>query len=134
MSCTHDHQGQIAQSLNAIGNMALNQRRLAEALDAHQQALAIFTELGDRRGKAQTLDYLSMAALMVGDVVEKDTFCLQAAELFAELDDRQGLISTLATQSAAGWCPGLFRCVALPQPIPMMRSLLVIKPTAWRRI
>ncbi|HEY6409270.1 MAG TPA: response regulator transcription factor, partial [Ktedonobacteraceae bacterium] len=114
MSRTQNNRGQMAHSLNAIGNLALNQRRLAEALDAHQQALAIFTELDDRRGKAQTLDYLSMAALMAGDVVEKDTFCRQAAELFAELDDRQGLVSTLATQSAAGWCPSLFRCVALP--------------------
>ncbi len=114
MSRMQDNRGQMAHSLNAIGNVALNQRRLAEALDAPQQALAIFTELDDRRGKAQTLDYLSMAALMVGDVVEKDTFCRQAAELFAELDDRQGLVSTLATQSAAGWCPSLFRCVALP--------------------
>jgi tetratricopeptide (TPR) repeat protein len=102
MSRTQDNRGQMAHSLNAIGNLVLNQRRLAEALDAHQQALAIFTELDDRRGKAQTLDYLSMAVLMVGDVIEKDAFCRQAAELFTELDDRQGLVSTLATQSAVG--------------------------------
>src|SRR5205085_2430621 len=52
-----------AQSLNRVANWYVNVEQPAEGVARHEQALAIFHELGDDAGVAATADLLGMANL-----------------------------------------------------------------------
>jgi DNA-binding CsgD family transcriptional regulator len=86
-----------AHSLNRMGNWHLNVEQPLEALRYHREALAIFQELQDQHGIAETLDLLGMVSYLGGDLVQGTAYYQQAIELFRQLDDRQGLTSGLAT-------------------------------------
>src|SRR3989442_13986906 len=93
-----DDPATLAHSLNRLGNWYLNAEQPDEALRCHQEALATFQALSDRRGKASTLDFLGMASLLSGDLIQSAVYNQQAIVLFGELDDRQRLISSLLTR------------------------------------
>lgn len=57
---------------------------------AGKEALAIFKQVGDRRGEAQALDVLSEAFLTYGNLVEAKLKAKAAAEIFKELGDKKG--------------------------------------------
>ena len=86
-----DDPATLAHSLNRLGNWHLNVEQPHEALRCHQEALATFQALSDRRGKASTLDLLGMASLLSGDLMQSAVYYQQAIVLFRELDDRQRL-------------------------------------------
>ncbi len=99
---TMDDPATLAHSLNRLGNWHLNVEQPHEALRRHQEALATFQALSDRRGKAATLDLLGMASFLSGDLIQGTTYCQQAIVLLHELDDRQRLISSLVTLMMCG--------------------------------
>ena len=87
----------LARSLNRVGNWHLNVEEPLEALRCHQEALAIFRQLNDPHGIAETLDLLGMASYLGGDLVQGTRYYEQAVTLFRQLDDRLGLTSSLAS-------------------------------------
>jgi DNA-binding CsgD family transcriptional regulator/tetratricopeptide (TPR) repeat protein len=87
-----------ARSLNRIGNWLVNTGRVADGLQAHQEALAIFETLQDTQGMAETFDLLGMANGMYGDTVQAVEQYKHAIALLRVLDDHQGLISSLTTR------------------------------------
>jgi len=97
-----DDPATVAHSLNRLGNWHLNVEQPHEALRCHQEALATFQALSDRRGKASTLDFLGMASLLSGDLMQSAVYNQQAIALFRELDDRQRLPNSLATLMLCG--------------------------------
>jgi predicted ATPase len=99
---TMDDPSTLAHSLNRLGNWHLNVEQPQEALRCHQEALATFQALSDRRGKAATLDLLGMASFLSGDLIQGATSCQQAIVLSQELDDRPQLISSLVTLMMCG--------------------------------
>src|SRR2546426_338612 len=99
---TMDDPAALAHSLNRLGNWYLNAEQPDEALRCHQEALATFQALSDRRGKAATLDFLGMASLLSGDLIQSAVYNQQAIVLFGGLDDRQRLISSLVTLMLCG--------------------------------
>src|SRR5581483_1733100 len=90
----------IAASLNRVGNWHLNAGRPHEARRHHEEALAIFERLADRRGIAATLDLLGLATLHGGDLFGGTAYYKRAATLFRELDDRRGLAGCLVMLAA----------------------------------
>jgi predicted ATPase len=52
----------VAQTLNRIGNWHTNLEQPGLAVRHHREALALFRAMDDRRGIAETLDYLGMAS------------------------------------------------------------------------
>jgi len=68
-----------------------------EALRYHLEALAIFQQLHDSRGIAETLDLLGMTSYLGGDLIGGTAYYQQAIALFDELGNREGLTSSLAT-------------------------------------
>src|SRR5437763_9847194 len=86
-----------ARSLNRIGNWHLNVEQPHEALRYHREALAIFQQLHDARGIAETLDLLGMTSYLGGDLIGGTAYYQQAIALFDELGNREGLTSSLAT-------------------------------------
>src|SRR5947209_4984272 len=60
----------LARSLNRVGNWHLNVEEPLEALRCHQEALAIFRQLNDPHGIAETLDLLGMASYLGGNLVQ----------------------------------------------------------------
>lgn len=92
----------LARSLNRVGNWHLNVEEPLEALRCHQEALAIFQQLNNSRGIAETLDLLGMASYLGGDLVQGTRYYKQAVMLFRQLDDRVGLTSSLASLTLRG--------------------------------
>lgn len=66
------------------------------------RALAIFQQLNDPHGIAETLDLLGMASYLGGDLVQGTQYYEQAVTLFRQLDDRLGLTSSLASLTLRG--------------------------------
>jgi DNA-binding CsgD family transcriptional regulator len=91
-----------ARSLNRIGNWHLNVEQPHEALRYHREALAIFQQLHDSRGIAETLDLLGMTSYLGGDLIGGTAYYQQAIALFGELGDKPGLTSSLATLTLCG--------------------------------
>jgi DNA-binding CsgD family transcriptional regulator len=92
----------LARSLNRVGNWHLNVEEPLEALRCHREALAIFQQLNDSHGIAETLDLLGMASYLGGDLVQGTRYYEQAITLFRQLDDRVGLTSSLASLTLRG--------------------------------
>jgi tetratricopeptide (TPR) repeat protein len=97
-----NEQAILAHSLNHLGNWHLNVEQTQEALRCHQEALATFQALADRRGTAATLDLLGMASLLSGNLLQSAVYNQQAIGLLRELNDRQRLISSLVTLMLCG--------------------------------
>ncbi len=92
----------LARTLNRLGNWHMNVEHLAEAMQCHQEALSIFESLPDKRGLAETLDLLGIAAGMSGDPLGTVNSYERAVALFRELDDRGGLASSLTVLAPRG--------------------------------
>jgi DNA-binding CsgD family transcriptional regulator len=86
-----------ARSLNRIGNWYLNVEQPHEALRCHREALALFEQLHDTHGIAETQDLLGMSSYLGGDLIGGTTYYRQAIALFDEHGNGAGLTSSLAT-------------------------------------
>jgi DNA-binding CsgD family transcriptional regulator/tetratricopeptide (TPR) repeat protein len=102
--------GLYAHSLNRLGNWLANTGQVAEGLEAHQQALAVFQRQQDREGMAQTFDLLGLTLAGSGDIVKGAQQHQRAIALFRALGDQKGLISALPSASIAT-CPALAETV-----------------------
>jgi DNA-binding NarL/FixJ family response regulator len=83
----------IADSLNRVGNWYMNTNQLAESVANHQEALALFEQIGDERGRAETLDLLGMASS--SNPERCAAYYAQAIPLLRKLDDRPRLVTSL---------------------------------------
>jgi DNA-binding CsgD family transcriptional regulator/tetratricopeptide (TPR) repeat protein len=92
---TMDDPAALAQALNRLGNWYANHEEIDEALRCHDEALAIFQQLTDQRGLAETFDLSAMANVLGGDLRATQDAARQAAALFEALDDRHGLAGTV---------------------------------------
>ncbi len=93
-----DDRALVGQSLNRLGNWHVNVGETAEGLQLHAEALALFEASDDMQGRADTLDLMSMANGLHGNITE----CLPredaAIELYRRLGDQRGLVSALASR------------------------------------
>ena len=95
-----------ARSLNRVGNWLVNIGQVADGLQAHQDALAIFEKLQDKAGLAETFDLLGMAHGIFGDTIQAVEQYDRAIQTLRTQNDRQGLISSLTSRAAyasLGW-------------------------------
>ncbi len=79
-------QGEIAQTLNNIGDVYINQREYSEAIEVLQQALTIRRKINDRSGVAETLN-------LIGFVYQRQREFSQALNLHQEALDISEAIS-----------------------------------------
>jgi DNA-binding CsgD family transcriptional regulator len=91
--------GLRAHSLNRLGNWFVNTGKIAEGLQAHQEALEVFQRQHDQAGMAETYDLLGMTLAWSGDVVQGAQQQQRAIALFRLLGDKKSLISTLPNAS-----------------------------------
>jgi tetratricopeptide (TPR) repeat protein len=126
----------LAHSLNRVGNWHANIEQPVEALGFHQEALAIFEELAERSGQAETLDLLVMACYMAGNMQQSLDYYAQAVALFRELDDRRGLVSSLSMMSMvmrATFTVGVPPEADIAQSVPMAESAVqMAREIGWR--
>jgi tetratricopeptide (TPR) repeat protein len=93
----------IGHSLNRLGNWRVNMLdRPIEGVQHHEEALAIFRRSGDKQGTAETLDFLSMAHALSGDMEQALATGIEGIEMFRQLGDRQGLARLLPTVGFSG--------------------------------
>ncbi|OLR93629.1 AfsR/SARP family transcriptional regulator [Actinokineospora bangkokensis] len=81
------HRGQ-ALALSLFGSLQFEAGEHAEALAAHERALALQRDLGYRFGEADTLLAMGIVRLSMGDHRGARRCHLRAAELFREVGDR----------------------------------------------
>jgi tetratricopeptide (TPR) repeat protein len=72
----------------------------------YQESLAIYRELGDRRGEADAAYNLGFACLLAGDLRAAKDLYKQAAGVFRELDDPVRLAHTIAAMAMAAYQEG----------------------------
>jgi DNA-binding CsgD family transcriptional regulator/tetratricopeptide (TPR) repeat protein len=100
-----------AHSLNRVGNWLVNTGRVADGLQAHQEALTLFDGLQSSQGLTETSDLLGMAYGISGDSMQAVVQYDRAIHGLRALDDRQGLISSLTSRAAyasLGWVETTF--------------------------
>ena len=76
----------------------MNTGQVADGLQAHQDALAIFEILQDSAGLAETFDLLGMANGIFGDNIQAVEQYDRSIHTLRMLNDRQGLIFSLASR------------------------------------
>jgi DNA-binding CsgD family transcriptional regulator/Flp pilus assembly protein TadD len=128
----------LAQSLNRLGNWYANMDQPRQAQGLHRQALAIFRDLNDQPGIAQTLDLLAVTTFFAGDRQGAITAFEEAATCYRALGDRRGLVSTLATLGPLRCCSRVVE--TLPAVAPRARqavgeceeALTIAREIGWR--
>ncbi|MBD2329815.1 tetratricopeptide repeat protein [Alkalinema sp. FACHB-956] len=78
-----------------LGNFLGHQSRYFEVIEAHQTALDIAQEIGERQGEASSLKGLGNAYFSLGGYQQAIDFYQQALEIDREISDRQGEASSL---------------------------------------
>ena len=88
----------LGEALVKTGLMQLNVARLGDSQRTLERALTIFRDLDDRRGRAQTLDVLSMVAGIGGRLAESGAHNDEALALFRALGDRMPQASLITNR------------------------------------
>lgn len=89
----------VAQTMNRVGNWHMNRDNLPESLRCHQEALRLFEQLGDERGRAETLDLLGMASSTMAR--RSAAYYAEAIPLLRRVDDRPRLVTSLTMRMLA---------------------------------
>jgi tetratricopeptide (TPR) repeat protein len=80
-----------AKALSRLGDQAAWQNDLAAALPAYEESLALFRELGDVWGIADTLSSFGAVILFCGDYERSGALLEESLSLFRQLEDRGGI-------------------------------------------
>jgi non-specific serine/threonine protein kinase len=83
-----------AKMLSVAGRLAWRQGDLAEAR-VQEESLAIYRELGDKRGIAASLHSLGTLVRNQGDYTQALSLCEESLAIFRELGDKQGIAASL---------------------------------------
>lgn len=99
----------LALSLHRVGVWHLNEDRPHTAYAMHQEALALYTELADAHGQAESLERLGVARIFQGDSAGGVRHLAQAEAIFLGLDNQVDLdrIRALPTLRANAFCEAL---------------------------
>jgi predicted ATPase/class 3 adenylate cyclase/transcriptional regulator with XRE-family HTH domain len=84
-----------AKALSVAGSLAQNQSDYASARAMYEESLAIFRELGDKKGIAQSLDGLGIIAYDQGDHVSGRSQMEESLAIRRELGDKKGIAQSL---------------------------------------
>ncbi|MEZ4869373.1 MAG: AAA family ATPase [Caldilineaceae bacterium] len=127
----------LAHTLNRLGNWYLNVGQPQEALRCHQEALAIFQELHNVPGLAQTFDHLGLMVYLGGNPVQGAIYLRQAIAHFQTLQERQSLASSLTTLAICG--PGYSTDSVVPAALSVAeaagsiaQALEITEAIGWR--
>ncbi|MFN8580396.1 MAG: AAA family ATPase [Gemmatimonadaceae bacterium] len=92
----------IARALNRVGNWFVNREDPRSGIPYHDEALAIFEQVGDQRGITETVDLLAMAHHIAGTQDSAVRLYERAVDLFTAADDRRGLTNALSVLALSG--------------------------------
>ncbi len=84
-----------AKAFTGAGSMAWSQGNFQQAMRWHQQALALYREVGDKQGIAFALNNLGTQAQYQGDYERARAFLEESLALYRELGDQWGIALVL---------------------------------------
>jgi DNA-binding CsgD family transcriptional regulator/tetratricopeptide (TPR) repeat protein len=84
-----------ARAFTGAGSMAWSQGNYQQAMRWHQQALALYREVGDKQGIAFALNNLGIQAQYQGDYESARAFLEESQALYRELGDKWGIAIVL---------------------------------------
>ncbi len=114
-----------AKALLAAARLALIQSNFDQGVMLAQQSLALFRELGDRRGIALALDRLGMAAWRRGDFATARVLMEEDLALFKEVGDRDRVAWSLFTLGLLNNKQGEYTeaCALFEESLTLFRQL-----------
>jgi predicted ATPase/DNA-binding SARP family transcriptional activator len=95
-----------AKALKGSGILALLQCEYGQATELLAESLALYRELGDKRGVASSLQVLGSVARERGDYDGAVAFHGESLALWRELEDRQGIARSLNYLGFVAWLAG----------------------------
>jgi predicted ATPase/class 3 adenylate cyclase len=95
-----------AKALSAAGSLAYWLRDTNSLRGPYEESLAIYRELGDRRGEAEAAYNLGFANLLSGDLRAAQELYRRAAEIHRDLDDPIRLAHATAAQGMVAYQEG----------------------------
>jgi tetratricopeptide (TPR) repeat protein len=108
------HVNDTAGALNNLGHVAHAQGDYGRATTLYEECLALYRELGDKRGIAYLLDNLGYVAYQQGDYGRAAVLHEEALSLRRELGDSWGIASSLGSLGLVAYDQGDYgRAVAL---------------------
>jgi tetratricopeptide (TPR) repeat protein len=103
-----------AKAFTGAGSMAWSQGNYQQAVRWHQQALALYREVGDKQGIAFALNNLGTQAQEQGDYEWAKALLEESLALYRELGDQWGIANVLCTSGfGEGWQGNNERAIAL---------------------
>ena len=114
-----------AHALINLGVIYFRQGRHGQAVEHHQQALALFREIGDQAGEAYALTSLGLVHWRQGRYRRANEHHQQALTLFRELGDQAGEANTLDNLGLVYWRQGYYPQAAeyLQQALALCREI-----------
>ena len=124
---------QAATALQRLGSIAREQGRFDEARGLHQRSLAIWEELGDRRGVASSQNYLGFVAWLSGDPFSAESMCATALAAFDQTGNLQDSAVTLVSLGAGALYRGELQLATerLERALSISRRLGFQEGIAW---
>ncbi len=131
---TSDDRNLLAISLNRLGNWHFNVLQLADAIEMHQEALAMLERGASMLQMAQTHDFLAMTYWCNGDCVQGSIHWSAAVRLVEQHGNRQQLASVLNNSIAVAQVD--FPIVAVDSAedglARVTRALQIAREIEWR--
>lgn len=124
----------VARSLNRVGIWHMNEDRPHTAYAMHQEALALYTELGEPHGQAESFERLGIARIFQGDVVDGLRHLEQAGVLFERFGNLVDLtrVRNLPMLRVNAFCEALDTDMLLPLGEQQQRLLQVVRDQGLR--
>jgi tetratricopeptide (TPR) repeat protein len=124
---TADRAAQAA-TLMRLGSYHSHQGRLQQGSDCVRQAMALFRDLGDRRGQAHAHLQDALGLLLQGSYPHSTRSYRQALDIFRELGDQAGESSALGDLGLICLCQGRYQ-----QAVSQLRQALAVAREAGHR-
>jgi non-specific serine/threonine protein kinase len=96
----------LAKALNGAGILAANQGDYAKQSEILEESLALYRELGDKRGIAQSINNLGSVAYFQGEYKEASRLYTESLNLRRELGDKWGVANSLNNLGGVAFLQG----------------------------
>ncbi len=115
----------LGHSLNRLGNWHVNLDQPWLGMPWHAEALAIFRQMDDRPGTAETLDLMGLAHACHGDLIRAAACLDEAIALLRALGAQEALVTTLTMRQSVD---PTYETATMVPPAPALARADAIQP------
>ncbi len=124
-----------ADTLNKIGKIYVQLEEYSQALNLHQQALAIYAKLSNRQGEAETFGYIGNSYFKAGQYRQVEELFRQKLDSFRKAGDRESeqfLLEVMRNYLEKEW--GLLAAYGLAKSGEIQQRMLWKRDISWQEV